>query len=349
MLWVGQATGMEARIVEANGIPFAPIKAGKFRRVHASHIMRKIFNPATLGLNARDSVRLLSGIYQSIRVIRKFKPDVIFLKGGYVSLPLGIAAGWLRIPFIIHESDLIPGLANRMLSRKAAKIAVGFPVDKYRQLSQNRLVYTGNPVRSQVLGIDSNAAKRHFGLTTKLPVVLVTGGSQGASALNDGLVAALPQLIEQYQIIHLTGERDIESVKFQVGRLHLPQPEHYQAHAFLTDDMGQALAAADVVISRAGATTIAELALMGKPTILVPNQTMAGHQVENAQMLARAGAVRVITEDRLTPPVLLRELAGICGNETERQDLVEHLKAMAVPDAAERLANEIMELKPHAA
>ncbi len=342
VLWVGQAGGMEARIVAAHDINFAAIRAGKFRRVHSRHIIKKIFDPTTIGLNARDSLRVVSGIYQSMGVIRRFKPDLIFIKGGYVGLPLGIAAGLLKVPYIIHESDLVPGLANRMLAKRAAAVAVGFPVDKYHDLPGNHLVYTGNPVRRELLDIDPAKAKRHFGLSAELPVILITGGSQGAREINELVVEALPKLIKQYQIIHLTGEHEIESVQFQVRRLSLSHPEHYQAHAFLTSDMGQALAAADVVVSRAGANTIAELALLEKPTVLIPNQTMAGHQVDNARMLARAGAARVISEDQLSPAVLERELATITGSKQEQDYLRQHLRQFAVPDADRRLAEEIM-------
>jgi UDP-N-acetylglucosamine--N-acetylmuramyl-(pentapeptide) pyrophosphoryl-undecaprenol N-acetylglucosamine transferase len=348
VLWVGQASGMEARIVVAEGIAFAPIRAGKFRRIHSDHVIKKIFNPATLGLNARDSWRFLSGIYQSIRIIRQFRPDVVFIKGGFVGVPLGLVAGWLKVPYVIHESDLVPGLANRLLAKKATKVAVGFPVDKYSNLPRHKLVYTGNPVRSQLLGLKAEDGRRHFGLSAKLPVIMVTGGSLGAREINQAIIRALPRLIEEYQVIHLTGEKEFEAVQFQVGRLDLSHPDRYLSFAFLTREMGLALAAADIVVSRAGANTIAELAVLDKPAILVPNQLMAGHQVENAQMLARAGAVRVISEDRLTADVLLRELNGITGSQQEREFLTEHLRLFAVPDAAERLANEIIAVGDHA-
>lgn len=344
LLWVGQALGMEERIVAAAGIDFASIKAGKFRRMHATHVIQKIFNPSTFGLNARDSLRVVSGIYQSLGIIRRFKPDVIFIKGGYVGLPLGIAAGWLRVPFIIHESDLEPGLANRILARRAVRVAVGFPVDKYSGFAPHKLVYTGNPVRPELVSADPAKARRHFGLSAKLPVVLVTGGSQGAREINSAIVAALPQLIQQFQIIHQTGEHEIESVKFQVNRLRLAHPERYHPVAFLTDDMAEALAAADAVIARAGATTIAELALAQKPAILIPNTTMAGHQVANAQLLARAGAARLINEERITPALLMRELSAITGSAEEREYLIKHLQAFGVPDAPERLAEEIIKV-----
>ncbi len=344
LLWVGQASGMEAQIAASHGYQFAAIRAGKFRRIHGDRFIKKIFNPSTLGLNARDTLRVVSGIYQSIAIIRRFKPDLIFIKGGYVGLPLGLAAGWLKVPYLIHESDLVPGMANRALAKRAAKIAVGFPVDKYPDWPASHLVYTGNPVRRQLLNVDISTARQHFGLSADLPVVLVTGGSQGARVLNEAIVAALPRLINGYQIIHLTGENEIESVNFQVRRLSLPHPERYQSHAFLGSDMGQALAASDIVIGRAGANTIAELALLGKPAILVPNGTMAGHQLDNAKMLGRAGAVRVINEDKLSAAVIERELGSITGSKSEQDFLRQHLASFAVPDAAERLAAEIMEV-----
>lgn len=348
VLYIGQAGSMEAKIVAAFGLEFAAISAGKFRRMHGASLARQLVDLSTLGLNARDSLRVLSGVAQSLRIIRSFGPDAIFIKGGYVGLPVGLAAGLLRVPYIIHESDLVPGLANRLLAKRATKIAVGFPTEKYPDWPAEKLVYTGNPVRREILEADPVAARRHFHLEADLPVVLVTGGSQGAEPINRTVVEALPRLLEKVQVIHVTGERGIEATRFRVGRLKLKHPERYQAQAFLSDDMGLALAAADVVVGRAGATTIAELATLSKPAILVPNSSMAGHQVANAQLLARSGAVRVIGEDRLSPTLLAREIEQVLDSTEERHNLIKNIEDFAVAGADVRLALAIQAVaRPH--
>lgn len=332
---------MEAKIVAAFGLEFAAVKAGKFRRSAGLSKVRQLLDLSTLGLNARDSLRMLSGVYQSIKLIKSFGPDAVFVKGGYVALPVGLAAGFLRVPYLVHESDLVPGLTNRRLAGRAEKIAVGWPIDKYPDWPKEKLIYTGNPVRREILEADPVVGRKHFGLKPDLPVVLVTGGSQGAELVNQAVVAALPRLLETTQVLHVTGEHGIESVRFQVGRLDLEHPERYQAHAFLSSDMGLALAAADVVISRAGAQTIAELAALGKPAILVP---LAGHQVANAQLLARAGAVRVIGQDRLSPTLINREIDHVLGSTEVRTELKRNLEQFAVPGADVRLAVAIKNL-----
>jgi UDP-N-acetylglucosamine--N-acetylmuramyl-(pentapeptide) pyrophosphoryl-undecaprenol N-acetylglucosamine transferase len=335
---------MEERIALAAGLEFASIKAGKFRRLHGAARLNKLLNPATLGLNARDAARVASGVMGSLRILRAFKPDVIFIKGGFVGLPVGIAAHWLRIPYVIHESDVAPGLANRILSRWADKIAVGFPVKSYHDFDPARLVYVGNPVRGELLKAHRFDGLAKFKLNENQPVILVTGGSQGAAAINDAILDALPLLLPKYQIIHLTGEGELERVKFAVSRLKLPQIKNYHPFGFLMGNMAAALAAADIVLARAGANTIAELAALGKPTILIPNYLMAGHQVENARQMARAGAARVIDEPHLTPELLAAEIEHVLGSEEEQRHLASALRAFAKEDAAGELAKLILTL-----
>jgi UDP-N-acetylglucosamine--N-acetylmuramyl-(pentapeptide) pyrophosphoryl-undecaprenol N-acetylglucosamine transferase len=334
---------MEAKIAAASGIDFAAISAGKFRRMHGTSKLSQVFDLSTLGLNARDSLRVARGIAGSLKILRQWKPDVIFVKGGFVGLPVGIAAHILRIPYVIHESDFTPGLTNRILSRWATKIAVGFPIKGYHDLPKDRLVYTGSPVRTEL-------AKRHrleglatLKLSADLPVLLVTGGSQGAQAINDCLVEALSQLLEFTQVIHLTGEQDFERVRFEVKRLgKVKHLERYHPHAFLMEEMSAALAAADIVVARAGANTISELATLAKPTILIPNYLHAGHQEANAKVLSRAGAVSVLDERRLTPAGLVAAVRNLFGSETEQARLSKGIASFAKPDAANELAQLIL-------
>lgn len=336
---------MEQKIARAAGFAFTPIVSGKLRRYHNRTMLANIFDVQTLFLNIRDMFRVLYGIIQAFAILRRFKPNVIFIKGGYVGLPLGIVAGWTGVPYITHESDTIPGLTNRLLAKRATRIATGFPTSKYGSvLPKQKLVYVGNPVRSELLSGHRLAALAHFGLAADVPIVFITGGSQGAHVINQAVVAGLTELTTHFQIVHHTGEAEIELVRFEVSRLKLKNPKRYQAFSFLSSDMGLVLAAADIVVARAGANTIAELAALAKPTILIPNHRLTGgHQTENARMLGRAGAVRVITEDKLTPKSLYAELLKIIGDSTEMKRLAQHITTFATPRAAHDLAQLLLD------
>ncbi len=336
---------MEARIVTATGMSFAAIKAGKFRRDHFATAVGKLLNLRTIGPNARDVVRTVAGVADSLRILRRFKPDVVFIKGGYVGVPVGLAARILRIPYVIHESDVSPGLANRFLGRWAEKIGVGFPVKNYSDFDPARLVYVGNPVRSEMMSAHRLEGLARFRLEEDFPVVLITGGSQGAAQINDAVIDALPDLLEKYQIIHLTGEGELSRVKFELSRRgKLAHADRYHPYAFLSAELGQAYAAADLVISRAGVNAITDSAVLGKPTVLIPNYQMAGHQVENARVLSRLGAVRVLDGRTLTTSKLVGEIRHILEDPEEQDRLSKAIRSFGKPDAARELAELVLEV-----
>lgn len=259
-------------------------------------------------------------------------------------MPAGIAAGLMSYPMVIHESDVLPGLTNRILARWARKIAVGFPADKYKDWYPDKLVFTGNPVRQIVLKAHRLEGVAAFELDAKLPVVLVMGGSQGARKVNDAVVSALPRLLESAQVIQVAGERDIERVKFETRDLRPELSARYRLAAFLEEEIGKALEVADIVISRAGANAIAELALLKKPAVLVPNpHLVGGHQTLNANVLSRSGAVRVITEDRLSGEMLFGEVRRLLEDEKEREFLAKKIGEFGVPSADLKLAHLIAE------
>ena len=341
---MGQTGGMEERIVAANGLKFAGIAAGKFRRDHFAGSLSKLSNPATLGLNTRDALRTIQGLTGALKLLRQFKPDVVFLKGGYVCLPVGLAARMLRIPYIIHESDLDPGLTNRILSRWAQTIAVGFPESNYKQFQAERLAFTGNPVRPAIVTAHRLEGLGLFNLTSKLPVLTITGGSQGAAEINDVVLAALPDLLEICQVIHITGEAEYKRLDFNRQRqTPIAHADRYHAYPYLQDEMPAALATADIIVTRAGASAIAEAAILHKPTVLIPNTNMAGHQVTNARTLARAGAARVLQGDQFTPLKLVREVRGLLHNKQQMEQLGEAIGAFGRPDAAMALAQVILD------
>lgn len=235
---MGQAGGMEERIVAASRLKFQPIRAGKFRRLHSASALEQIMNLHTLAPNAKDAVSTLVGVADSLKVLRKFRPDVVFLKGGYVCVPVGVAAKMLKIPYVVHESDVSPGLANRVLGKWAEKIAVGFPVKSYRDFDRKRLVFTGNPVRNEILTAERAEGLTKFELSEELPVLFVTGGSTGAAQINEVLVRALPGLLEGCQVIHLTGEREYDRVQFELKRMgKIPHLDRYHVYGFLMGEM----------------------------------------------------------------------------------------------------------------
>jgi len=345
LLYIGQAGGMEAKIVVAAGWPFAPIAAGKFRRHHFDSGLAKVFNLTTLGPNVRDLLKTVQGVGQAWRILRSFRPDVVFLKGGFVCLPVGIAARLLGIPFVIHESDVTPGVTNRILSRWAVKIAVGFPAKHYRSFDPEKLVFVGNPVRANLLTAHRLEGLAHFKLDDKLPVVLITGGSQGAAQINTAVLEALPELLKHCQVIHQTGEGEIGRVTFELSRRgSIAHAERYHPYGFLTADMRLALAAADVVVGRAGVNTINDSAVLGKPTILIPNYEMAGHQVENARVLSRQGAVLVLNGADLTGVKLAAEIERLLGDEAQQQRLSQAIRVFGRVSAAADLAKLVFEV-----
>lgn len=335
---------MEARIVGASGLRFATIKAGKFRRIHSAGIVSKLLNPATIGPNTADIFRLVHGVGGSLKILRRFKPDVIFLKGGFVCLPVGLAARMLGIPYVIHESDVTPGLANKILGKWATKIGVGFPVKNYRDFDPARLQYIGNPVRQEILKAHRLEGLSLFKLDANLPVILVWGGSQGAAQINDALLDALPQLLPLYQVIHQTGDHELERVRFELRRRSdITHMERYHPYAFLMK-VGPAMAAADLVVGRAGVNSINDSAVLGKPTILIPNYQMAGHQVENARVLARQGAVRVLDGSKMTTNLLVGEIRRILDDPREQERLAQAIRPFGRPEAARELAKLILSL-----
>lgn len=332
---------MEDRIARGAGLEFAAISAGKLRRFADRSLIKKLTDLSTAALNTRDLVRVVKGFGQSRKILRQFDPDVIFIKGGYVGLPVGLAARSLGRSFIIHESDMRPGLTNRILAKYATTVAVGFPVNLYKDWQADKIVYTGNPIRQEVLKAHRLEGLAKFKLNSNMPVILVFCGSQGSQAINKVILGSLINLLERYQILHVTGESNIEDVRFQVSRLNLNFPERYQSFSFLSDTLGMALAAADLVIARAGANTFSELAALRKPTIIIPHPGL-DDQVLNAVTLARAGAVKVIPQIRLTPEMLGSQIDQILSSEKEQTALAMAISKYANCEADRKLAEILL-------
>ncbi len=313
------------------GIPIKNIKAYKLRRYWSLKNITEIIN-------------LPIGFIQSIWCVYRFMPDVVFSKGGFVSLPVVLAAWIFRIPIMIHESDSVAGLANSIAARMADKIAISFN-DSNSLFPARKIVYTGNPVRSEILNGDRAAAVEHFGLNTREPVLLVIGGSQGAQKINDILLEILPNLILKIQVIHICGIKNYTDIKRAMDDWRFPCVQNYHPFPFLYDTLRDAYAASDVIVSRAGANNIAEIANVGKPAILIPLHNSAGdHQLRNAYYFSSRGAAILLEETNLTPHMLYDTIFKVLENLEVQMKMVRAAHQLVVMDAADRIAREIFKL-----
>lgn len=282
--YIGSYHGIERDIVERIEIPYHAVTTAKLRRS---------ITPSNLLI----PVRLLKGIAESKRVLGELQPDVVFSKGGYVALPVVIAAKSLKIPVVAHESDLTVGLANKLSSRYASRMLTSFPETA---TSLPRAVYTGAPVREELLNGNRELARKKYGLTGRRPVLLVVGGSSGAQALNTALRQILPELTEKFQVLHLTGKGNVDE---SLRRKGYAQVEY-------EPDMASAYAAADIAVSRAGAGAVFELLACRIPSLLIPLPRTAsrGDQILNAEYFSRRGLTMTLLQENLTKQALLRAI-----------------------------------------
>ncbi|MDE2071408.1 MAG: UDP-N-acetylglucosamine--N-acetylmuramyl-(pentapeptide) pyrophosphoryl-undecaprenol N-acetylglucosamine transferase [Patescibacteria group bacterium] len=324
----------DREVLLANNIAFVPTAAGKVR------------NYASI-LNFFDYFKTGWGVLRSVLRIFFLYPDVIFSTSGYASFPTLLAGRLFRIPVVLLNCDASPGKVTTWAAGFASKIAVGF-AEGAQGLPADKIAHTGNPVRKSVLVPAREGAFEFLKLQKDLPVIYVTGGSQGAQALNDVILMVLPQLVEKYQIIHQTGAANFEEVQ---GRARVAlhdslQRERYQPQPYLNDLATRMVAgASSIVIARAGAGSIFEIAAWGLPSILVPIPESISHdQTKNAFAYARAGACVVIEQNNLTPRLLQSEIERILGNEKLRHGLSAAARAFSRPDAATSIANALLDI-----
>ena len=272
------------------------VLSGKLRRYHSLTTWQQLRNFRGIVLpNLRDMVLVFAGILQSIVKLVQWRPDVVFTKGGFVCLPIGLAAKLLGIPLVIHDSDAHPGLTNRLLARWATSIGTGAPL-KFYPYPTSILHYVGVPVVAELAPYPAERrrqVKRQLGFSPDRPLVVVTGGGLGAQRLNEAVAEELQSLLIHTNLILISGDGSYDEMR----RLTPQDDERYQLHAFVSKGMADMLGASDLVIARAGATTILELAALAKPTILVPNGYLTGgHQLKNAAVYAEKNAVSVVDE-----------------------------------------------------
>lgn len=292
--------------------------------------------------NIGDSFLVLVGIVQSFFKLLIWRPDVIFTKGGYVCLPVGIAARMLHIPLVIHDSDAHPGLTNRILSKWATAIATGAPLDYY-PYDKRKSTYVGIPIDAAfqpVTESQQKSAKQEWGIDPSLPLVVVTGGGLGASRINEAVVASLQDMQRFASVVLVSGAGQHAALVPRLPR----NGDRFQLHPFITN-MASLLTAADVVVTRAGATTILELAALAKPTVLIPNAKLTGgHQLKNAAVYEAAQAVRIVNEDEMEarPAVLVETVRDLMTHPKAARVLARNFHSFSKPSAAKDVAALIL-------
>lgn len=281
--YIGSKTGIEKDLITQASIPYHEISSGKLRRYFSLQ-------------NFTDPFRVLAGYGQALKILKREKPDVIFSKGGFVAVPVVLAAKALHIPTIIHESDMTPGLANKLCIPSAHKVCCNFP-ETLNYLPADKAVLTGSPIRRELMSGDRLAGLNFTGLSSGKPVLLIIGGSMGSVKVNAAVRSILPRLLETFQVIHLCGKGNVdESIKLS----------GYVQYEYIGAELKDLFTLADVVISRAGANAICELLALHKPTLLIPLSAAAsrGDQILNAKSFAKQGFSAVLEEEDITDEIL---------------------------------------------
>jgi UDP-N-acetylglucosamine--N-acetylmuramyl-(pentapeptide) pyrophosphoryl-undecaprenol N-acetylglucosamine transferase len=324
-LWVGSEGGIEESLVKRQGIPFQTIPAAGVHGV----------SPLVL---PRNFLKLARGVLASYGILNSFKPDVLFFTGGYVAAPMAFAGR--SIPSVLYVPDIEPGMAIKSIARFTDVIAV--TTEQSQKFFNKRIYETGYPIRPELALWDRQTAHQHLGISGKFPVVLVFGGSKGAHSINVAVLRSLHALLERCEVIHLSGEEDWELVKSSREQLPVELASRYHAMAYL-HEMGAALAAADLVVSRAGASSLGEFPLFALPAILVPYPHAWRYQKVNADYLARRGAAILLQDNRLNDELLVT-LTVLLDNPNKLKAMRAAMFELSHPRAAEKIASALLEL-----
>ena len=316
--YIGSHDGIEKKLIEDFKIPYYGISSGKLRRY---------FDPK----NFSDPIKVLKGYLQARKLLRKLNPDIIFSKGGFVTVPVVIAGKHKKIPTIIHESDMTPGLANRLCIPSATKVCCNFP-ETVAHLPAEKAVLTGTPIREELLSGDANVARNLTGFTSDKPVILIIGGSLGSVAVNDAIRKVLPQLLEQFQIIHLCGKDKLDE--------SLVNTPGYAQYEYIKEELADLFALADIVVSRAGANAICEISALEKPNLLIPLSAKAsrGDQILNARSFEHLGYSMVLEEEELSDGILVDAINSLYAN---RQTYIKAMKNSQYPNSIETIVQLI--------
>ena len=320
--YIGSYNGIEKELIEPFGVPYHGISSGKLRRYFSMK-------------NFSDPFRVLKGFGEANKLIRDLKPDVIFSKGGFVSVPVVLAGKKNKVPVVIHESDMTPGLANKLSLPSAAKVCCNFP-ETLEHLPADKAVLTGSPIRQELLSGNRIAALDLCGFSADKPVILVIGGSLGSVVVNNAVRLALPELLEQFHVIHLCGKGKLDPT--------LNNVEGYAQFEYIKSELRDIFALADLVISRAGANAICELLALRKPNILIPLSANAsrGDQILNARSFERQGFSVVIEEEELSKELLLESVRDLYAN---RDTYMSAMRKSTLQNSIETITNIIDEVR----
>lgn len=336
--WLGSRDGIERDAAARAGVPFRAIPTGKLRRYLSAQ-------------TPLDLARIPAGAVQAWRDLHADRPDVLFSTGGFVSVPTVVAARLAGgIPILTHEQTAILGLATRINLRAADVLAVSYDATAAMAGgTRARVVVTGNPVRASLRGGDADRGRARFGFSPELPVLYVTGGARGASPLNQRLAALLPDLLETYQVLHQAGpasaNADASELASRRETWSAVLRDRYRVVEFVRDELADVYAAADLVLGRAGAGTVAELAYLGKPAVLIPLPGTGGdEQTHNGRLLADAGGAVLLPQGQATPDRLRAELSSLLADAPRRASMAARARAVGRPDAAAALADELLAL-----
>jgi len=312
--YIGSYTGIEKQLIEEIGLPYYGISSGKLRRYKSLK-------------NLSDPFRVIKGYSESRRLMKKIKPDIVFSKGGFVSVPVVLAAAHKGIPVIIHESDITPGLANKIAMREAVKICCNFP-ETVQYLPEGKAVLTGSPIRHELLAGNKLEGLRMCNFTADKPTILVMGGSTGAVKVNDAIKAILPKLLKKYQVVHICG-------KGKTDNSLLRTPDYIQFE-YVGAGLRDLFTMCDVVVSRAGANAICELLALKKPNLLIPLSANAsrGDQILNAKSFKEHGYSAVMAEEEITPEKLLTAINDLYANS---QKYIDAMTASPQGDAISKI------------
>jgi len=294
--------------------------------------------------NLKDIFKIPVGIFQSLFWLLKIKPDLIFSKGGYGSFPVTISARILNIPVFLHESDIVPGLSNRIASRWAKKIFISFSKTEY--FPPETTTFVGNPIRKEILQGSKEKAQKTFNLTFEKPIILILEGSQGAEVINDFILGILNKALLEFEIIHQCGINHFKKVKTEAQIfVEKELKKYYHPIDFLKEgELKSALYVSDLIISRAGSGAIFEISAIGKPSILIPLIKSAGnHQAKNAYTYSQAGACEVIEEGNLKPNFFLERIKYIFFHKTELEKMKKAALEFSKPNSARIIARQILE------
>jgi len=334
-LYVGTTRGLEADLAAKAGYPFKTVTAEGLSRQLSWKLVRAGF-------------KTLKGVFESRRIIKKFKPDVVIGTGGYVCGPVVLTASLMGIPTLIHEQNAFPGLTNKILARYADKICVTFAESKKYFKAKGRIIHTGLPIRQNILAATREEGLAYFNIPPESINILVVGGSLGAQKLNEAVGSIYPFFKEhpEYHLIHVTGKTGYEAHLAEVKKqgIDLDKVGNIIIKPYIYE-MDKALAAADLIIGRAGASFLAEVMARGLPAILIPYPYAAeNHQEHNARALEKAKAARVILDKDLNGKVLLENLEGMLRDKNELTCMAEASKLLGRPEALQKIVDEVMEL-----